>query len=32
MGHALEYEVVQVVDPHFTIAAKMRKEFLREVQ
>ncbi len=28
MGHALEYEVVQVVDPHFTIAAKMRKEFL----
>lgn len=29
MGHALEYEVVQVVDPHFTIAAKMRKEFLR---
>ena len=29
MGHALEYEVVQVVDPHFTIAAKMSKEFLR---
>ena len=29
MGHALEYDVVQVVDPHFTIAAKMRKEFLR---
>ena len=28
MGHALEYEVVQVVDPHFTIAAKMRKSFL----
>ena len=30
MGHALEYEVVQVVDPHFTIAAKMPKEFLKE--
>lgn len=29
MGHAMEYEVVQVVDPHFTIAAKMRKSFLR---
>jgi len=29
MGHALEYEVVQVVDPHFTIAAKMRKSMLR---
>ena len=28
MGHAMEYEVVQVVDPHFTIAAKMRKSFL----
>ncbi len=28
MGHALEYEVVQVVDPHFTIGAKMRKSFL----
>ena len=28
MGHALEYEVVQVVDPHFTIAAKMSKRFL----
>ena len=28
MGHALEYEVVQVVDPHFTIAAKMQKRFL----
>jgi acetamidase/formamidase len=29
MGHVLEYEVVQVVDPHFTIAAKIRKEFLQ---
>ena len=28
MGHAMEYEVVQVVDPHFTIAAKMPKSFL----
>ena len=28
MGHAMEYEVVQVVDPHFTIAAKMPKRFL----
>ncbi len=29
MGHVLKYEVVQVVDPHFTIAAKIRKEFLQ---
>ena len=29
MGHVLEYEVVQVVDPHFTNAAKVRKEFLQ---
>ena len=29
MGHVLEYEVVQVVDPHFTIAAKIRKGFLQ---
>ena len=28
MGHVLEYEVVQVVDPHFTIAAKIPKSFL----
>ena len=28
MGHALEFEVVQVVDPHFTIAAKMPKSYL----
>jgi hypothetical protein len=28
MGHALEFEVVQVVDPHFTIAAKMPKNYL----
>lgn len=28
MGHAMEYEIVQVVDPRFTIAAKMPKGFL----
>jgi len=25
MGHAMEYEIANVVDPHFTVAAKMRK-------
>ena len=28
MGHVLEFEVVQVVDPHFTIAAKLPKRYL----
>ena len=27
MGHVLEYEIANV-DPHFTVVAKMRKEFL----
>lgn len=29
MGHALEYEIANVVDPHFTVAAKIRKQHLR---
>ncbi|MDA0350399.1 MAG: acetamidase/formamidase family protein, partial [Verrucomicrobia bacterium] len=28
MGHALEYEIAQVVDPHFTVVAKIQKSFL----
>ncbi|MCW5977396.1 MAG: acetamidase/formamidase family protein [Bryobacteraceae bacterium] len=28
MGHALEYDIANVVDPHFTVVAKMRKTFL----
>ena len=28
MGHVLEYDIANVVDPHFTVVAKMRKEFL----
>jgi acetamidase/formamidase len=28
MGHALEYDIANVVDPHFTVVAKMRKSFL----
>jgi acetamidase/formamidase len=28
MGHAMEYEIANVVDPHFTVAAKMRKSYL----
>ena len=28
MGQALEYEVANVVDPHFTVAAKIRKSIL----
>ena len=28
MGQAMEYEVGNVVDPHFTVVAKMRKSFL----
>ena len=28
MGHALEYDIANVVDPHFTVVAKIRKELL----
>ena len=28
MGHAMEYEIAQVVDPHFTVVAKMPKRYL----
>ena len=28
MGHALEYDIANVVDPHFTGVAKLRKSFL----
>ena len=28
MGHAMEYEIAQVVDPTFTVVAKMRKDLL----
>ena len=29
MGHALEYDIANVVDPHFTVVAKIRKALLR---
>jgi len=29
MGQALEYDVANVVDPTFTVAAKIDKRFLR---
>jgi amidase len=28
MGHLLEYDIANIVDPHFTVAAKIRKEYL----
>jgi acetamidase/formamidase len=28
LGHALEYDIANVVDPHFTVVSKIRKEFL----
>jgi hypothetical protein len=28
MGQAIEYEVANVVDPHFTVVAKLRKSLL----
>jgi amidase len=28
MGHALEYDIANVVDPHFTVVAKLRKSYL----
>jgi acetamidase/formamidase len=30
MGHALEIEIANVVDPHFTAVAKLRKAYLNE--
>jgi acetamidase/formamidase len=30
MGHALEYDIANVVDPHFTVVAKLRKNFLAQ--
>jgi acetamidase/formamidase len=32
MGQALEYEIANVVDPNFTVVAKMRKSLLRGVE
>lgn len=29
MGHVLEYDIANVVDPHFTVVAKLRKSFLK---
>ena len=29
MGHALEYDIANVVDPHFTVVAKIEKRFLK---
>ena len=29
MGQAVEYEIANVVDPHFTVVAKLRKAHLR---
>jgi acetamidase/formamidase len=28
LGHALEYDVANIVDPHFTVVAKLRKSLL----
>jgi amidase len=28
MGQALEYDIANIVDPHFTVAAKLRKSYL----
>ena len=32
MGHALEYDIANVVDPHFTVVAKIRKDLLPDSQ
>jgi acetamidase/formamidase len=32
MGHALEYDIANIVDPHFTVVAKMRKSFLKQAR
>jgi acetamidase/formamidase len=28
MGHVLEYDIANIVDPHFTVVAKLKKSFL----
>jgi acetamidase/formamidase len=28
LGHAVEYDIANIVDPHFTVAAKIRKSLL----
>jgi len=28
LGHALQYDIANVVDPHFTVVAKIRKDLL----
>jgi hypothetical protein len=30
MGQAVEYEIANVVDPHFTVVAKLRKTHLAQ--
>ena len=30
LGHVMEYEIANVVDPHFTVVAKLRKQFLKQ--
>jgi acetamidase/formamidase len=30
MGQAVEYEIANVVDPHFTVVAKLRKTYLAQ--
>ena len=30
LGHAMEYDIANVVDPHFTVVAKIRKDFLTD--
>lgn len=32
MGQAMEYEIANVVDPHFTVVAKMRKSILAQLK
>jgi hypothetical protein len=28
LGHAMEYDIANIVDPRFTVVAKIAKEFL----
>jgi acetamidase/formamidase len=32
MGHALEYDIANIVDPHFTVVAKLNKSYLKTVK
>ena len=32
MGQALEYEIANIVDPNFTVVAKLRKSLLPRLQ